>query len=302
MHDLIPMYNKNLTYLQEVFEDDVDQHGNFHKSPSRPKMSDLEVISLAVTAESASIDSENWLFSKLRTDYSAQFPNLIDRTRFNRRRRGLQSWITEFTSRLSITMGVESTIDIVDSMPCPIVRNAREKSFKVCREEHLTAPKKGYSAVDRKYYIGYKLHLLTDENGIYQDMQVTPANVHDINFLKDCAFEDWCKGRTILGDRGYISASLQTDLFTNYGIHLEVPFRKNQKDKKPVEPAKARKRRRIETQFAQLCDQFNIKKNYAKTFLGFLTRIASKLAGIAVLQKLNLEKGRPINHLKHAWS
>ena len=45
--------------------------------------------------------------------------------------------------------------------------------------------------------------------------------------------------------------------------------------------------------FAQLCDQFRIKPNDAMTFGGFLVRMASKLAAIAVLQKVNLEKGRP---------
>jgi hypothetical protein len=32
------------------------------------------------------------------------------------------------------------------------------------------------------------------------------------------------------------------------------------------------------------------------------TRIVSKLAAIAVLQWVNIEKGRPLNHIRHAWS
>ena len=50
-----------------------------------------------------------------------------------------------------------------------------------------------------------QLHLLTSEHGVFQDMQITPGNVHDVNFLKDTHFEEYTKGKTLLGDRGYIS-------------------------------------------------------------------------------------------------
>lgn len=302
MHDLRAMYEKTLEFATEMFEHDTDDHGNFQFYPRQSKMSDLQVISLAVAAESAGIDSENWLFSKLRTNFSDRFPELVDRSRFNRRRRNLSARITELTKRLAMTIGVSSNLTIVDSMPCPIVKNSRERSFNICKENPDTAPRKGYSAVDKRYFIGYKLHLLTDEHGIFHDMQITPGNVHDINFLKEWHPEAHTTGTTLLGDRGYISAKVQTDLFTNFNIKLEVPYRSNQQAKQEVDLKKGKKRRRIEVTFSQLCDHFRIKLNYAKTFSGFLTRIASKLAAIAVLQRVNLEKGRSINHLKHAWS
>lgn len=302
MHDLRAMYEKTLEYATEMFKNDTDDKGNFQFYPRKAKMSDLQVMALAIAAESACIDSENWLYSKLRTDYRSRFPELIDRTRFNRRRRQLQERIVELTKRLSMTLGVETGMLIVDSMPCPVVKNSRERSFTICKEDALNAPRKGYSAVDKRYFIGYKLHLLTSEHGVFQDMQVTPGNVHDINFLKDAQFEDYTKGKTLLGDRGYISKQVQTDLFTTYQIKLEVPYRSNQLEQVSLDKAKKRKRRRIEVLFAQLCDQFRLKLNYAKSFAGYMGRLASKLAAVAVLQKVNIEKGRPLNQLKHAWS
>ncbi|MCB0761028.1 MAG: transposase [Flavobacteriales bacterium] len=100
-----------------------------------------------------------------------------------------------------MTMGVDSQIDIVDSMPCPIVKNSRKKSFRICKEDPENAPRKGFSAVDQRYYIGYKLHLLTNEHGVFQDMQITPDIVHDINFLKELQPEEYCREKTLLGDR-----------------------------------------------------------------------------------------------------
>jgi hypothetical protein len=42
-------------------------------------------------------------------------------------------------------------------------------------------------------------------------MQITPGNVHDVNFLKETRFEEYTKGNTVLGDRGYFSREVQTD-------------------------------------------------------------------------------------------
>ena len=70
--------------------------------------------------------------------------------------------------------------------------------------------------------------------------------------------------RQVIGDRGYISAQVQLDLFETANIRLEVPYRTNQKKWKPTFPAFAKARKRIETLFSQLCDHFMIIRNYAK--------------------------------------
>jgi hypothetical protein len=121
-------------------------------------------------------------------------------------------------------------------------------------------------------------------------MQITPGNVHDVNFLKDTHFEEYTKGKTLLGDLGYISRVVQRDLFTTCQIKLGVHYRSNQKKQVVVDVVKKRKRRRIEVLFAQLCDQFRLKLNYAKSFAGHIGRLFSKLAAVAVLQNVNLEK------------
>jgi hypothetical protein len=143
MHDLRAMYEKTLEYAAEVFRNDTDANGNFQFYPRRARMSDLHVMALAIAAESACIDSENWLFSKLRTDYRSRFPELIDRTRFNRRRRQLQVRIVELTKRISMTLGVDSSILIVDSMPFPVVKNSREQASHYVRKTQAMRRGKG---------------------------------------------------------------------------------------------------------------------------------------------------------------
>ena len=57
---------------------------------------------------------------------------------------------------------------------------------------------------------------------------IAKANVHDVNYLNDVKYGyHHC---TIIGDRGYISKSIQLNLFEEAKIELEVPYRLNQKD------------------------------------------------------------------------
>ena len=57
-------------------------------------------------------------------------------------------------------------------------------------------------------------------------------------------------------------------------------------------------RKRIETLFSQLCDQFMIRRNYAKSFDGFKNRILSEIRVLVVIQFINKLNNKNINNLK----
>jgi hypothetical protein len=67
------------------------------------------------------------------------------------------------------------------------------------------------------------------------------------------------------------------DLFSSCNIRLETPKRSNQKNKEPFAYIFKKSRKRIETLFSQLCDQFMLKRNYAKSNLAFLFAFYPKL-------------------------
>ncbi|MBY0066795.1 transposase, partial [Empedobacter falsenii] len=103
----------------------------------------------------------------------------------------------------------------------------------------------------------------------------------------------------LLGDRGYLSQTIQIDLFNEANIRLETPKRSNQKEYKPQFYPFKKYRKRIETLFSQLCDQFMIRRNYAKTFEGFKTRILAKITALTVVQYINKTYfNQNINNLK----
>ena len=130
-------------------------------------------------------------------------------------------------------------------------------------------------------------------------MDLTKASVHDLHYLNDVKYSG-LNNCALIGDKGYLSAEIQTDLFSSVGIKLHTPMRNNQKQFRPFPFVFKKCRKRIETLFSQLCDQMMIKRNYAKSFAGISTRMISKITAITALQMMNLRNNRPINHLKHA--
>ncbi|GAA4113922.1 hypothetical protein GCM10022393_13160 [Aquimarina addita] len=76
-------------------------------------------------------------------------------------------------------------------------------------------------------------------------------------------------------------------------------MRVNQKNYKEQPYNFKKSRKRIETLFSQLCNQFMIRRNYAKSFEGFKNRILSKITAMTVIQYINrFEFNRNINNLK----
>ncbi|KAA6315642.1 hypothetical protein EZS27_033932 [termite gut metagenome] len=130
--------------------------------------------------------------------------------------------------------------------------------------------------------------------GVVHSFDMTKASVHEINNLKDLNYE--ISDCTLLGDKGYLSKNIQLYLFETAHIRLEVPYRTNQKDFKPFRKL----RKRVETVFSQLDDQFLLLRNYAKDVKGIFTRVLAKMASMTDLQYLNKINNRPIGRVKYA--
>jgi len=299
MHNLSSNFYLFLDITKSVFKSSIRADGNFKFYPRQPKMPDCQIIALSITAESIGIDSENYLFGKLKKDYMADFPNLIDRCNFNRRRKQLAPYLQQLNKILADRMNEAENAFIVDSIPVPVCKIAREKSSKICRENFETAPDKGYSAVNKAWYFGYKLHLVTSVRGVFHSMDLSKASVHDIHYLNDIK-RSGLNNCILIGDKGYLSKTWQSDLFHSTKVELKTPMRSNQQNKERFEPIFRRFRKRIETLFAQLCDQFMLKRNYAKSLNGLSLRILTKLTAVTCLQFINIENNKPLNHLKYA--
>jgi hypothetical protein len=288
MNNLFANYERILEVLRKISSDTLLSYQR-----RKPKLSDLEVVSLILTAEFMGIDSESHLFRHLPFALN----NKIERSIYNRRKRRLSSNLDEIRLRLAKEFNEFENYFIVDSMPLEVCKIARSSRSKICKEEQYSMPNKGFCASQKMSFYGYKLHAVCSIAGVFQSIDISPASVHDIHYLQDIKTQ--LSNCVLLGDKGYLSQTIQIDLFNEVNIHLETPKRSNQKNYKPQFYQYKKYRKRIETLFSQLCDQFMIRRNYAKSFQGFKTRILAKITALTIVQYINkVYFKRNINKLK----
>lgn len=288
MHNFTANYEKILEVLRGL---ELDSE-NFLYQIRKPRLTDLRIIAINLTSEYMSIDSEYQLFRIL----PAEIKLLIERSVYNRRKRRLFASMERIRKLLAEKFNGAEKYFVVDSMPLEVCKLSRSSRSRICKETDYALPNRGYCASQKMHYYGYKLHAVCSVEGVFQSLDISPASVHDIHYLKD--IKQQLKDCTLLGDKGYLSSDYQLDLFTSHNIKLEVPMRKNQKNYKDQPYIIRKSRKRIETLFSQLCDQFMIRRNYAKSFLGFKTRILSKIATLTIIQTINRSENRNINNLK----
>ena len=101
--------------------------------------------------------------------------------------------------------------------------------------------------------------------------------IHDIHFF--ARHKHQMNNCTLIGDRGYLSTQVQTDLFNYSNIKLDTPMRSNQKIIKSRNIFLENQERESKRYFLNF-DQFKIRNNYAKSFNGFKTRILSKITAL----------------------
>jgi len=288
MNNFKSNYDKILEILKTITEKE-----SFLVQIREPKLKDIELIAMNLTSEYMSIDSECQLFRVLPEVLATK----IERSVYNRRKRKLFSAMEFIRVKLSDKFNAFENYYIVDSMPLEVTKLSRSGRSTICKEQYDTAPNKGFCASQNMVYYGYKIHAVCSINGVFKSFDISKASVHDIHYLKDIKNE--FSNCVIIGDKGYLSADYQLDLFESKQIKLEVPMRKNQQNYKQQAYVYRKSRKRIETLFSQLCDHFMIRRNYAKTFNGFKTRILSKLTSLTIIQYINkFIFDRNINNLK----
>ena len=297
MHNLYAIFAKLLNICKQIAGNLVNESGNVPRRGVVPKFSDLEVVALNMASEAVGIDSESLLFANLQ-EYRVEIPNLISRRQYNDRRKITSSLCNAIRERMVAKMDGGEDYFCIDSKPIEVCRIARSKRCSMGKKDFSKAPGVGYCASQSMYYYGYKLHAVCGLSGVIHSFDLTKASVHDIHYLKDVKVD--YSNCTVIGDRGYISAQVQLDLFETTNIRLEVPYRCNQKEWKPTFPAFAKARKRIETIFSQLCDQFMIIRNYAKDTDGLFARIIGKISALTILQYINYKNEKPIGRVKYA--
>jgi len=280
-----------------TYIDDFCKSKQIIKRGPKPKMTDSEIITVSLFCELIGKESECEHINFIEQWLGDFFPHIIDRSRYSKRLKSLLKLINDVRIKVLNEIILElSDIHIIDSTPIPVIKFQRAHYTPLFPEAEY-----GYCAARKMTYYGFKLHLVTDKQGIPIHFDLTPANIHDSDMteqLLSCSSQD----RTVLGDKGYLSKKMQKKLRYLYNTNLFTPKRKNQKDREPKSERKLlnKWRQTIEIVNGMLKDKFNFERTYAKSLIGLAVRIMSKLTSFTFgifLNKLFNRKTLDINSL-----
>ena len=229
-----------------------------HRPGRNPSCPDSDILTIAWLLVYIGADGENAGYSRLKVELRELFPSLPERSWFNRRRRNFTAISEVFRETLRSCLP-ESDVFIVDSFPMPACDCKRAKSSTTdlqwadasgCLATYGKCATKGLGT-----FFGFRGHLLTTAAGVPVDFAIASANRDDRDVLP-VLLE---KGRypILLGDKGYISQSLEGELLDTEGTCLLPTRRRNQKQQYPEAFRKlhTRLRRRVETTIGQAVDR-----------------------------------------------
>jgi len=285
MLDIATVLTTMFTYI-----DDFDKSRLKPAKPGPvPKMSDSELITIALFCELSGKSSEYEQIRYVEQWLREFFPHLIDRSRYNRRMKALVPSINEVRIKiLSQVIMALGDIRILDSSPVPVITFQRAHFTPLFPEAAY-----GRCAAKKLTYYGFKLHLITDLSGIPIHFDLSPANVHDVDMAKELLTYD-SAGHLVLADKGYISKPLRDWLETCAGVQLMTPARANQKVRESKTDRRLLNgwRQRIEVINALLKEQFRLEKTLAKTLIGLVRRVMTKITAFTFGIFLNKLFGR----------
>ena len=193
--------------------------------------------------------------------------NKVEYSRFIRRINQLEEVIEKlfiYISEIFIKLN-GSQIYSVDSFPVEICQIQREKRSRLWRDIKL----KGYNASKKRYFYGFKVHMVVTTNQEPISVYISQGSLHDLkasyNFLPNLP-----KNSILIGDKAYISKDLKS-LLADLGITLSALNRKNMK-KDPEHKIKRKLRKGVETAFSIITAKFG-KYIRATSICGFLVKL-----------------------------
>lgn len=258
----------------------------------KPNMSDSEMITVAIYQELIGEPREDHFYRLYEKELRPYFPNLIDRSRYNRRKKNL--WSIILAVRISLLLmlkayGVETVA--TDSAPVPAIAYKRDK-----RTTDFTDAGYGVCSSKAMKYFGYKFHELVSLTGVIVEFMLSSASPHDSQATEELITGHEDILRLIIGDKAYNSPEIQAFFKQEMGVILSAPLKENQiqtESQKSVVKFLSPFRLIAETVNAQLQEQFHLSKHYAKSRWGLMTRIAAKVTAHTIGIVINLIYGRP---------
>jgi len=234
-----------------------------------PQLADSEVLTMEIVGEFLGLQTDKKIFQLFKRSYKHYFPKLTTRISFVRQATNI--WAVKLCLFEYIARRFGDTIRVIDSFPIPVCRFARARNSKLFKGIASYGKETG-----NQTFYGFRLHVKINSIGMIQAFDLAPANVHDIQMVRELSGDD---SGLLLADRAYFSEPLKQELLMGQGLELSVPTKYGRPTELDVKQLQFRKRirRLIETVGSQLSWTFDIKKTWARDMWHLTNRICRKV-------------------------
>jgi Transposase DDE domain len=159
--------------------------------------------------------------------WNRHIQNMLSESRLNRQLHKIDFgvWETAFKLISKAFQQTDYSLEyLVDSMPIEVCASYRSYRCKLLKGKEFI----GFCKAKKKFYYGFKLHLITNRNGIPIEFLITPASVADITAFKmmDIELEP---NAIVYGDKAYIDYKFEDSLQESCRIRLVAERKANSK-------------------------------------------------------------------------
>ena len=269
-----------------VLADDLLPRRDPAQPGRRPRISDAEVICLAVAQVLLDCPKERRFLRFARRRLGHLFPYIPGQSGYNKRVRALAgeiAWLLGYLARVSPSWC--DNLRLVEATPLPCGQS-RET---VKRSEFAGYAAYGWCAAHSRHFWGFKLYLLAASDGMPIAFCLAPANAPEREVFAAMLERIDLAGYAVIGDKGLSGAELE-QLVAALGGTLLRPDRR---DEPPRFGNLGGCRQWIEAIFDQLKDQLSLERHGAHTIDGLCARVAQRLLALGAVVWHNWQIGEP---------
>lgn len=239
-----------------------------NKENEQCQMSDGEVILAYIVSFYAHCGNYTKALWSLKQNKAIK--NVLSLSRFSRRLKRLKPTIRQIFYLMSEMAKQNCSVFQIDSFPVKVCHNIRISRCNIVNDEEY----RGYNKSKREYFYGFKVHILTAENGHVVEVQILSGSTHDSKAFDLFEFE-LPEASEVYADIAYTSYYMEDILKEALGIEF-LPVRKiNSKhpdNKQYVNYWRQYKRHLVET-FISMVKGFYPNKIHATNLKGFIFKI-----------------------------
>lgn len=266
-----------------------------------PKITDAEMVTLAVMQALGGYTSERRWLRHAGVHLAGMFPYLPGQSGYNKRLRKLASTMKWLIAVLAADSTVaDDDVWVVDSTPVECARS-RET---VKRSDLAGWGEYGYCASHSRFFWGLRLHLVCTLHGLPVGWALTGAKADERDtltaILDQLPLAPAGHGRQMLiADKNYFGQAFEADL-AEAGIDLLRPARKGEQPRPGARFFKPL-RQIIESVNQTLKGQLDLERHNGRTPGGVCARVAQRVLALTAAIWHNDHLGRPIRRSLTAY-